>query len=87
MPPSDIEGGRSASAQVFQDAFASHLMMLSDLPDREVIPFASSAAKDLVVTIAERRPSPEVSTALVEISTLCQHMLIAVDRAVEPAFD
>ena len=87
MPPSDVGGGRSASAQMFQDSFASYLATLRDRPDREVVPVAYSAAKDLVVMIAERDPSPTVRAALVEISALCQHMLIAVDRSVESVLD
>ncbi|MEM7058675.1 MAG: hypothetical protein AAF557_13880 [Pseudomonadota bacterium] len=83
MPTSDSEGGRTASAQMFQDAFASYLLMLCDLPDREVVTVAKSAAKDLVVTIANREPAEEVRAALVEISTLCQHELLSAERRSE----
>lgn len=86
MPTSDIQAGSPASAQVFQDAFASYLMMLNDLPDTEVVPVASGAAKNLVVLISERESSPTVRTALVEISTLCQQLMIAVERPFEPTF-
>jgi len=81
MPTSDIEAGRTASAQMFQDAFASYLLMLRDLPDCEIIPVAKSAAKDLVVLITDRQPATTAHAALVEISTLCQHELLSAERS------
>jgi len=81
MPTSDIEDGRTASAQVFQDAFASYLLMLRDLSDCEIVPVAKSAAKDLVVLIADLTPQRSAHAALVEISTLCQHELLSAERS------
>lgn len=80
MPTSDIEAEGTASAQMFQDAFASYLLMLRDLSDCEIIPVAKSAAKDLVVLIADRQSAANANAALVEISTLCQHELLASER-------
>ncbi|MEL7050071.1 MAG: hypothetical protein AAFO75_14145 [Pseudomonadota bacterium] len=80
MSTSDIAGERTPSAQMFQDAFASYMLMLRDLPDCEVIPVAKSAAKDLVVLIADRQQPKTAHAALVEISTLCQHELLSAER-------
>lgn len=75
----------SESALHTRNLFDYCAASLNDLDNAEALEVARQAARELVLLIIDLSPAPLHSEqALVEISTLCQHGIVALPRWTPP---
>ena len=81
MQTENVSVEMSESAHQTRGLFAYCVASLNELDSAEALIVAREAARDLILMMTDLHPAPtETDRALTELSTLCQHGIVAHAR-------